>query len=195
MKKLLLLLSLLVLCPCAAQANDFSDKMLELFKSPNQTVRLGSMLMLAEAADVDALVEYVRASLNNSDSDLERPAVEGLAVEGSVAWSPVVERTVKLYFLARNENDLDHKDLLNFISSFPEDPQDFVEVLQFDSSISLASPSGQMLLSLDNWASCQMREDVRLAARKKIERLRKTQLASGWSAEIFPEAFEHCPRP
>lgn len=148
-----------------AQATALDDKLLKLFQNRNPQVSLGAMLIATGARDEDRKLEqYVR---------------DGLKEQAQT----VLERTVKLYFLALSTYS--DEDMLAFVQAFPEDPQDFLEVLRFDSGVT-QTISGLMVQEISAWTSCQTRREVREAARTKVERLRETKDQSGWAAEIFP---------
>lgn len=160
-------------CPPCEDA--LSGRVLEMFQDEDETVSLGAMLVCDQVRRDECLVEYVLASRSPSDS--------------------VLARTVKNYYLAvaRYFEGPGRGYAYTFIEEFPEDPDDFEEVLSFDAGLT-RTVSGRMIMELVDMADCRRPPQLRAAARAKLERLRLTQERAGWAAEIFPETLPACAR-
>lgn len=161
---------MLLVLAAPAGAHELSDKMLQLFKDPSRNVSLGAMLIAGPVSDNEAMVAYARRALKKSD--------------------PVVDAMVKRYYLA--SATFEKADVLAFIRGWPENPDEFKEVLAFDAALT-RTVSGVMVLHLVQLTGCDYPREIYEAARDKVSRLGMVQLLSGWAAEIFPNGdFPAC---
>lgn len=170
MKKTLFLF-IFLLCSTQTQAGALADKLLELFKDPNEQVSLGAMLISPRVSDAGKLIAYVRS--------VQKPADK-----------PYV-RAVKQYFLAMAIYEEEER--IAFINSYPEDPEAYAKTIDFDMGLT-NSLGGLMIQELLTETSCDTLRSVRKVAREKILRLCKTHDASGVALELMPEpcVFEAC---
>ena len=137
---------------------------LELYKSNDKNISLGSMLLSIEMSNTISLEKFLRASVNNKNTQ--------------------VERCIKLYTISKFASD--YSDMKNFIASFPDDKDNFVALISFECSVTRC-PHSNMLKYLIDFVNMDYEvinnTDIELKkmARKKIDKI--IPLSDGWVSE------------
>lgn len=137
---------------------------LELYKSKDKNISLGSMLLSINMYNSKNLENFLKASIKDEDS----PA----------------EKCIKLYTLSKLTAD--YSDMKNFIESFPDNSENFWELINFECKVTRC-PHSSMLRELIDFANMDYEvineKDIELQniANKKLKQI--IPLADGWVSE------------
>lgn len=137
---------------------------LELYKSQDKNISYGAMLLSVEMYHTPNLEKFLRASINDSDTPMEK--------------------CIKLYTLSKFTHE--YSDMKAFIESFPDTEEDFWALIHFECTVTPCPHSKMLkyLISFINMDYAVINEkDIALKnlAKKKMEKIHS--LSDGWVSE------------